>query len=79
MATIQLSLPDDLVKDATELGLLEAGRLEAILRNQIRQLAFKSLLSIAPNLKAAGIKSMSEAEVIAEVRAARAELNAISP
>ncbi|MYN38195.1 hypothetical protein GTP55_02295 [Duganella sp. FT109W] len=78
MVTIQLSLPDDLVKDATEFGLLESTRLETILRNEIRKTAFESFLSIAPELEAAGIVPMSEEEVVAEVRAARAEQNATS-
>ncbi|SDG94464.1 MULTISPECIES: hypothetical protein [unclassified Duganella] len=73
MVTIQISLPDDLVRDATELGLLDASNLEAILRSEIREHAFQSLLSIAPRLAAAGVQPLSEEEVVAEVRAARAE------
>jgi hypothetical protein len=76
MATIQLSLPDDLVKDAAQLGLLESTTLEALLRNEIRKQAFNSLLSIAPTLTAAGVEPMSEEEVAAEVRAARTEQHA---
>lgn len=78
MVTIQLSLPEDLVQDANELGLLDPKKLAAILRNEIREHAFHSLLSIAPKLAAAGFPPMSEEEVAAEVRAARAEKNAAS-
>jgi hypothetical protein len=76
MATIEISLPDDLVQDANELGLLDAANLETILRNEIREQAFRSLLSIAPKLAAAGVQAMSEEEVVAEVHAARAEQHA---
>ena len=76
MKTVQVCLPDELVRDADELGLLEPTRLEAILRNEIRQYAFGSLLSIADKLAAAGVKQMSDEEVLEEVRIARMNYHA---
>lgn len=78
MAIIQLELPDDVARDANELGLLESQKLEAMLRNEIRQHAFESLLSIAGKLAAAGVEPMSEEEVVAEVRAFRTAQHAAS-
>lgn len=79
MATIKFSLPDDLVQEANELGLLESTKLEELLRNEIRQHALDSLLSIAEKFAAAGIEPMSEQEVVAEIRAFRAAQHATSP
>jgi len=79
MATIQISLPDDLLEDVNALGLLEPSKLEELLRNEIRERAFDRLLSIADKLTAAGVEPMSEEEVVAEVRAFRAAHHANSP
>ncbi|MRW91097.1 hypothetical protein GJ699_13960 [Duganella sp. FT80W] len=73
MATLQLSIPDDLAREAEQLGLLTPTSLESILRQEIRRIAFNYLLSIPDKLRAAGVEPMTEEEVVAEVRAARAE------
>jgi hypothetical protein len=71
MATIQLSLPDELAKQASEYGLLEAGVIEAILVEHIRQLRFHRLLSVADQLTAAGDLPMAAEEIQKEVRTVR--------
>ena len=38
MKIVQISLPDDLARDAAEAGLLDPGQLEALLRASLKQL-----------------------------------------
>ena len=65
-----------MLQEANELGLLESTKLEELWRNEIRQHALDSLLSIADQFAAAGIEPISEEEVVAEVRAFRAAQHA---
>ena len=72
MATIQLSLPDELARDANELGLLESKTLAEVIRKEIRRLHAEELLSAANRMAALGGESMSPEEVEQEIRTARA-------
>lgn len=38
MKIVQISLPDDLARDAAEAGLLDPGQLEALLRASLKQI-----------------------------------------
>ncbi|TFW22269.1 hypothetical protein [Duganella callida] len=76
MITLQISLPEDLARDAKEMGLLKPDTISEILRNEIRKQACNHLLSIADELAATGDKPMTAEEVQEEIRAVRREQHA---
>ncbi len=47
MTTIHISLPDQLVHDARELGLLDSATLAELLQNEIRRLTFTDILAVS--------------------------------
>lgn len=76
MINLQISLPDDLAKDAQELGLLQPEKIIEVLRAEVRKLACEHLLSIADKLVTAGDIPMSEEEIQEEIRAVRRDQHA---
>lgn len=76
MITMQISLPDEVAKKANQLGLLEPHVLAEILSKEIRQRTFSEIFALSDKLAAAGDVPMSEEEIQAEIRAARAEKRA---
>lgn len=50
MTTIHISLPDQLVHDARELGLLDSAALAELLQNEIRRRTFTDILAISRHL-----------------------------
>ena len=73
---ITLNLPDELALRAQSEGLLSADAVQRMLEDTLRRAAGQRLLEIADGVHAAGIEPMSEEEVVAEVRAYRAEKRA---
>ncbi len=74
MTKIQIELPDEIAKIASEAGLLTPDAIERLLAAAIqRREAMASLLEIADRVAEAGIEPMSMEEIDAEVKAARAE------
>jgi len=74
MTTIQIQLPDETARAAQEAGLLMPQVLETLLTDALkRRQAADSLLSIADRVVAAGIEPLPIPEIVAEVKAARAE------
>ena len=73
---ITLNLPDELALRAQSEGLLSADAVQRMLEDTLRRAAGQRLLEIADRVHAAGIEPMSEEEVVAEVRAYRAEKRA---
>jgi hypothetical protein len=71
-----LSLPDDLAQRAKKAGLLSDAAMQALLEEAMRRNAGRRLLQTAQRLHAANIPPMSEEEIVAEVKAARAERRA---
>jgi Arc/MetJ-type ribon-helix-helix transcriptional regulator len=78
MTRITVSLPDELAQRAESAGLLSDDAIRQLLEDAMRRDAGRRLLQIADHLRAAGIPSMSDEEVAAEVRAARAQRRARS-
>ena len=72
MATITFTLPDDLVRAAEELGLLEPAAFATLLQAEVRRRTFAEISTVSEQLSAAGAIPMSEEEIQAEIRAARA-------
>ena len=74
MTTIQITLPDTLAQDAQAAGLFSPERMEAILREQLRQRAGESLQAMWNRLPEEELTPEIEQEIVDEVRAARVEM-----
>lgn len=72
MTKVQIELPDATAEAAQAAGLLTSEALDRLLSSALRRRqAGDWLLSIADEVAAAGVPPMSEAEIRAEVKAAR--------
>lgn len=76
MTTVQLSLPDDLARQATEAGLLSAEAIQEMLREQLLRRAGESLQEIHDRMPREELTLEIEEEIIEAVRAYRAEQRA---
>jgi len=72
MTDVVVKLPDELAKRAKNAGLLSDSAIQRLLEEAMRRQAGQRLLQVAEQLHAAGVEPMTEDEVIAEVKAARA-------
>ena len=70
---IHLALPDGLAREAEAEGLLTPQAIERLLREEVRRRRVDELFETADRLQALDIPTMSEAELEAEIQAARAE------
>ena len=73
MTELVVKLPDELAQRATNAGLLSDSAIQRLLEEAMRRQAGQRLLEVVERLHAAGIEPMSEDEIVAEVKAARAE------
>jgi hypothetical protein len=75
MTTLELKvdLPDRLAQDAVQMGLLEPGSLQVLLREAIRNRRLAQLSEARQRVAAAGIPPMDMDEIQAEVDAYRTE------
>ncbi len=75
MMTLQvnLNLPDNLAKEASNLGLLEPQALQTLLREAVRRRHIARLTEARELVAAAGIPSLTMDEIQAEIEADRAE------
>ncbi len=72
--TIQLDLPEDVLRDARTFGLLESGRMTALLAEEVRRRrAGQELKSMLDQVRSAPGEPPTMEEINAEVKAARAE------
>jgi hypothetical protein len=78
MTTLELTLalPDQLARDAEASGLLKPDALERLLRDELRRRRVGELFAAADRLAALPEPPLSDAEVLAEVQAVRAERRA---
>jgi len=80
MTTIQITLPDQLVQEAQQAGLLSPRLLEKWLRDQLRAQRVDQLFSAMDRMAAVEEPAiMSPEEVAEEIAAMRAERRASSP
>jgi hypothetical protein len=80
MTTIQITLPDQLVQEAQQAGLLSPQLLEKWLRDQLRAQRVDQLFSAMDLMDAVKEPTiMSPEEVAEEIAAMRAERRASSP
>jgi hypothetical protein len=68
---LKLKLPDSLVREAQASGLLTSQALEALLREEVQRRRVGQLFDAADRL--AALPPLTEAEIEAEIQAARAE------
>ncbi len=73
MTRVTISLEDDLAARARAAGLLSDESIGDLLEQAIRRQAARELLDASASLQAAGIPRLSEDEIVAEVKASRAE------
>lgn len=67
-----MTLPDRLAREAREAGLLSPRAIQQLLRAAMRRrAAAREFLSVAGRIAAAGVPSMSQQEIQAEVDAVR--------
>jgi hypothetical protein len=69
---IKLRLPDDVAREAASDGLLEPDSLESMLRAELRRRRVDRLFAAADRLAALPFLPLTEAELDAEIQAARA-------
>ena len=77
MTDVMVKLPDELAQRAKSAGLLTDSAIQRLLEKAMRREAGQRLLQVAQRLQAAGEEPMSEDEIVAEVKAARAERRAL--
>jgi hypothetical protein len=73
LATVQITLPDDLANDLAEAGLLDPQVVETILRERLRAAHIANLGKLRDALRADPIEPMTNDEINAEIHAYRAE------
>jgi post-segregation antitoxin (ccd killing protein) len=76
MTELMVKLPDELAQRAKSAGLLTDSAIQRLLEEAMRREAGRRLLQVAEQLHAAGVEPMSEEEIVAEVKATRAERRA---
>lgn len=77
MTTVQISLPDELARDAQAAGLLSPVALARLLREAIeRRTAVDRMFEAMDRATAAGVPEMTMEQIQAEVEAVRAERRA---
>lgn len=79
MATVTISIPDQLADQAKSMGLLDTGALASLLRNAIRDKQIADMFDAADRLAALDLPVLTVDEVQAEISAARAERRARRP
>lgn len=75
--TIQLDLPEEVIRDARMFGLLETKRMTAMLAEEVRRhRAGRELKVMLDQIRSAPGEPMTMQEINAEIKAARAERHA---
>jgi len=76
MTELTLKLPDELARQIRAAGLLDEAAVEKVFRDALRRQAVGELFAALDEIEAAKLPPMTEAEVQAEIDAARAERRA---
>jgi hypothetical protein len=76
MTTVEISLPEELAERAKRAGLLSDSVIQQLLEDAMRRRAGRALLDIAKRIHDEAVPPMSDDEVVAEVKAVRAERRA---
>lgn len=73
MATVQITIPDALAKEAAAEGLLEPGSIEAILCERLAAARVAKMQAMRLKFSASGTPPRTAEEIEAEIKAYRAE------
>jgi hypothetical protein len=73
MTNVTVSLPDELAQRARRAGLLSDHAIGRLLEDAMRRHAGRKLLKVTQDIRTAGIPPMSDDEIMAEIKAYRAE------
>ena len=76
MTTLEVTLPDNLAREAGEIGLLTSAAIEAMLREALRQRRVNRLFTAMDAAAQADLAPIPMEEIQAEVNAVRAERRA---
>ena len=76
MTELTVKLPDELARQILAAGLLDEAALEKVFREALRKQAVGELFAALNEIEAAKLPPMTEAEVQAEIDAARVERRA---
>jgi len=76
MTELVVKLPDELAQRARSAGLLSDSAIARLLEEAMRREAGRKLLAVAGRVHASGIAPMTDEEIVAEVKAVRAEQSA---
>ena len=79
MAELVVKLPDELAQRARTAGLLSDSAIQRLLEDAMRCEAGRKLLAVVQRVQAAGIAPMSDEDIVAEVKAVRAERRVAKP
>lgn len=69
---VKLNLPDQIAQEAQRAGLLNGRAIERLIEEAVRREAGKKLLEAMQLLRDANVPPLAEADIAAEVKAARA-------
>lgn len=73
MTTVQITLPDNLAREAAKAGLLTPEKIEALLRQHLRAERIEDLRAVRAALADAPLPPITTEEIQAEIAAYRAE------
>lgn len=73
---VSISLPDNVANEARAAGLLAPEAITRLIEEAVRREAGKRLLDAMQRMRAANVPPLTEEEIAAEVKAARAERRA---
>lgn len=79
MTTLTIDLPDNLVKEASDAGLLNSASLEAMLRENLRRRAIDELFTAMDRMEEAHLPPMTMDEIQQEVNAVRQQRRQRAP
>jgi hypothetical protein len=75
--TVELDLPDELIRQARQMGLLDSRRVAEMLADEVRRRnAGQELKKVLDEIRSVPGQSLTTDEISAEIRAARAERRA---
>lgn len=70
---LQLNLPDKIIQEAKQYGLLDAQIIEKLIQTELQRHRINDLLKVADRVAMCGIKPLTETEIAAEIQAIRAK------
>lgn len=70
---LQLNLPDKIIQEAKQYGLLDAQTIEKFIQTELQRHRINDLLKVADRVAMCGIRPLAETEIAEEIQAIRAK------